>query len=341
MEEVETQLEASKETAEAASAPGKGEGRSEVPTGALLSQLRFLRNDLTRLSGQAEVLEGKGEADKAQTGNLLQRIASPTSSALPSLPPPSSATVVTPTNAVDLDDRLVKLERFVGASEADVDEVRSLVLYTSGPKRAQNAQSHPIAPSLITTLSKLEHQLQLLTQPRHLDTVARRVKTLVGDLERIHEARRKLGDTRPLNIALSSSGITVLAPGTGLPSSHSETTLAHNQDGGRGEMELPPDALQKIEALSNVLPRLEPLLPLAPSLLARLRTLAPLHASSAAFSRELSDVSREVAGLREAEGGLRKALKGLEMSFEANEKTVKGNLEVLEGRIESLTRKFP
>jgi nuclear migration protein JNM1 len=178
-------------------------------------------------------------------------------------------------------------------------------------------------PSLVSSLSKLEHQLQLLTQPRHLDTVARRVKTLVGDLERVHEARRKLGDTRPLNVALGS-GITVVSDTAG-PSPDGQTAG-----------DLPPDALQKIDALSALLPRLEPLLPLAPALLARLRTLAPLHGAAADFGASLAEVRREAATVREAEGGLREALEGLERSFDANERTVKGNLEALEGRMKAL-----
>jgi nuclear migration protein JNM1 len=128
MEEVEGQLEASK--AEQAADPTSSEvpkAKHEIPTGALLAQLRYLRNDLTRLNGMAETLEADGAAGLGRTDELLQRIASPTpSSALPALPSPSPASAPsTSASAADLDDRLLRLERFVGASEADVDEVRA------------------------------------------------------------------------------------------------------------------------------------------------------------------------------------------------------------------------
>jgi nuclear migration protein JNM1 len=202
------------------------------------------------------------------------------------------------------------------------------------------------------TLSKLEHQLHLLTQPRHLDSISRRVKVLVGDLERVHEARRKLGDTRPLNVALGS-GITVSAPGSGgssaSPTSASATAGASGAQttGGQGGggassagTRLPPDALQKIDALFALLPRLDPLLPLAPHLLNRLKSLASLHTASSTFASDLTSLGSEADRLKEAHSGLEDVLKNVEASLETNEKTVKTNLEALEGRVKDLMRRL-
>lgn len=154
----------------------------------------------------------------------------------------------------------------------------------------------------------------------------------------MHEARRKIGDTRPLNIALSS-GITVstgqpgllppTTPGPGQASSNSGTT-------SNIESQLPPDALQKIDGLFNILPRIEPLLPLAPHLLTRLRSLSTLHEASSAFSIDLKDGSNAIKGLKESETFIKGLLEGLQESLDANQEVMKNNLEGLQGRIENL-----
>ena len=180
----------------------------------------------------------------------------------------------------------------------------------------------------------MEHQLGLLTQPRHLDTVARRVKVLVSDLERIHDARRKLGDTRPLNVALSS-GMTVVAGGTGatvttaLPLPTAPTTASQSAA-------LPADALQRIDALFAILPRVEPLLPLAPALAARLRSLSSLHASSSSFASTLDQATQDVDTLKSTERQLSTALDGVERSLAENERIVRENMSSLEARIEAV-----
>ncbi|WAR64058.1 hypothetical protein PtB15_16B217 [Puccinia triticina] len=52
---------------------------------------------------------------------------------------------------------------------------------------------------------------------------------------------------------------------------------------------LPPDALHKLDRLYSLLPRLDPLLPLVPHLLSRLRSLAHLHASADSFRARLDN----------------------------------------------------
>lgn len=201
-------------------------------------------------------------------------------------------------------------------------------------------QSRPLPPPLLATLARLEHQLHLLTQPRHLDTISRRVKTLVNDLERVHEARRKIGDTRPLNIALSS-GITISTgqPGLlppGIPGQ------AHSAEAGSGaqDTQLPPDALQKIDGLFNILPRIDPLLPLAPHLLTRLRSLTTLHESSLTFSKDVKESQTAVEQLKESEGFLKQLLDGLQESMNANQQVMTSNLEGLQGRIDQVLKRI-
>lgn len=179
---------------------------------------------------------------------------------------------------------------------------------------------------ILNTLARVEHQLQLLTQPRHLDTISRRVKLLVNDLERVHEARRKIGDTRPLNVALSS-GISISTGPAGL--------LPPAGSGG-SEQPLPPDALQKIDSLFTLLPRIEPLVPLTPHLVNRLQSLSGLHAASQTFSSDLQAAEGSLDGLNQSEGLLRELLDGFRDSLESNQQTVKSNMETLAGRVDEL-----
>lgn len=195
--------------------------------------------------------------------------------------------------------------------------------------------------SLLSSVARLDHLLTLLTQPRHLDSVSRRVKVLVSDLERIHEARRKLGDTRPLNVALS--GTMTLSTGSDESSSGRSGADAAREGtdrSGKGGAALPPDALQKIDALFSLLLRLDPLLPLAPRLVARLQSLASLHSTAASFGESLADLRGRVDALGESEEGLKEVVDGLEKSFEQNEARVQGNMEAMNKRVEDIVRRL-
>ena len=178
-------------------------------------------------------------------------------------------------------------------------------------------------------MAKLEYQLQLLTQPRHLESIARRVKMLVSDLDRVHEARRKIGDTRPLNVALAS-GISVSTGAAPVPPSA----------GGVVEQHLSPDSLQKIDGLFQLLPRIEPLIPLTPYILTRLRSLSALHTSSSNFSSDLQDAEKAIDSLKQSEVFMRDLLSGLQDSLQSNRQVVKQNAETLSKRIDMLVERM-
>lgn len=135
--------------------------------------------------------------------------------------------------------------------------------------------------------------------------------------------------------------MTVAVAGTGeskLPLQQPQLGTPPAASGG-GEP-LPPDTLQKIDALFALLPRLDPLLPLTPRLLTRLRSLATLHSSAATFGETLGDLKRDVERLDEGEKGLREVVDGLERSVSENEGKVRGNLEGLEGRLGDLVKRM-
>ncbi|GAA5996170.1 hypothetical protein JCM5350_000490 [Sporobolomyces pararoseus] len=325
----------SEETEETSQEKGKGKKR-EVSPAVILQQLQMLRGDLRGLEPKLEtgVLEGTGEKEDEGTGEfeskakaslgLLNRLGKGL----------DEDSEVNGTNRATVSDeeakpsagegelerRLAELEKLIGANEADIDETNS----------------HPVP--LVATLSRLDHLLTLLTQPRHLDSISRRVKVLTSDLERIHESRRKLGDTRPLNVALQGGVMTLSTTGGSGSATSSSSTAAPG--GSTSASNIPPDALQKIDSLFSLLPRIDPLLPLAPRLLTRLRSLQSLHQSSATFSTTLSSLQTEVSGLSERKEGLEQVLNTLEESFKGNQEKFEGNLKGLETRLEGLAKRL-
>jgi nuclear migration protein JNM1 len=168
-----------------------------------------------------------------------------------------------------------------------------------------------VSSPLLPTLGKLDHLLSLLTHPRHLDAISRRVKLLLVDLDRAAAAARSRTTTtqpeRGSNVTLSQAEFT------------------------------------ELQSLFSLLPRLDPLLPILPPLLARLRSLSGLHADASEVAEGLRrlqaddrrtgeekvELERVVKGVQE---GLGDAARGIERNWEGLETRMRG----LEGRIQAL-----
>lgn len=151
-------------------------------------------------------------------------------------------------------------------------------------------------------ITRLNNQLTLLTQPRHIDSISRRLKLLLSDLDRASASQHHRRH-----------------PSQSSPASSSTTTS---------------------ETLLPLLTRLGPSLPHIPHILTRLRTLSSLHASAAEFQSTLESLEEEQRKTREALGDLSGAISGVETSLESNQKIVRGNVEGLEERVEMLLRKL-
>ena len=173
-------------------------------------------------------------------------------------------------------------------------------------------------------MTRLNAQLSLLTQPRHIDSISRRIKLLNSEFERTsgpsggqahHGTQRRgaHGSGAPASPAVAS-------PSTGAPVANASNT-----------------ALQ--EQLAPVLTRLAPLLPHIPHILTRLRTLSALHTSAAGFQKTIEGLEEEQRRARAALEELQRAVEGVEKSLAENENLVKGNVRELEDRIDGLGRR--
>src|SRR5258705_379943 len=53
------------------------------------------------------------------------------------------------------------------------------------------SQLSPLPPPLLPLLTRLNTQMTVLTQPRHIDAISRRLKLLLSDLERAHQQQQQ------------------------------------------------------------------------------------------------------------------------------------------------------
>ncbi|KAI9478106.1 MAG: Dynamitin-domain-containing protein [Benjaminiella poitrasii] len=163
----------------------------------------------------------------------------------------------------DIDERIAKIEKLIGTNAGqNLDELPSSLA----------------SSSLVSTLSKLEQQVLVLAQPRQLEVLARRVKVLNSDLERLNELKTGRKDTSStLGFGLSS-----MINSQNTPSANTENI---GKDGNDNET--------KINKLFATLEKVDPLLNLTPALLTRLKALQTLHTEAASFSQSIKVISGE------------------------------------------------
>lgn len=176
----------------------------------------------------------------------------------------------------DLDKRLANLERLVGTGSEE-----------------QN---------LSDTVARLDNLVSILTQPRHLDSISRRVKLLVADLDRAYAASRK---------------------GAQPPSEGSTITLQSAE-------------YEQLQSLFAVLPRLDPLLPIIPPLLTRLRSLSTLHAEALEIAHDLREMQSSNAAMEDQEAELKAVVEGVRKGLADAAGLIEGNWSSLQVRLKEL-----
>ncbi|CAJ0912457.1 12060_t:CDS:2, partial [Entrophospora sp. SA101] len=99
-------------------------------------------------------------------------------------PTATETNVHTLAKTVELDDRIAALEKLVGTAHGQNFEDLSISITNT---------------NLIAAIDKLDQHMQLLAQPRHLESISRKAKTLVGELEKVNELKNKeLSNVDPL-----------------------------------------------------------------------------------------------------------------------------------------------
>ncbi|KAI6000715.1 Dynamitin-domain-containing protein [Pisolithus albus] len=186
----------------------------------------------------------------------------------------------------EMDKRVGELEKLIGSVNVTLDETT------------------PLTPPLLPMLMRLNNQLTLLTQPRHIDSVSRRLKLLLSDLER------------------------------------ASSNQAQKRQNNMGQQDTQPGSTPAQDAILPLLSRLAPSLPHIPHILTRLRTLSALHGSAAEFQSTVAALEEEQKRTREALDELKTAVESVEGSLEANRNTVAGNVGNLEERVDNLLNRL-
>ncbi|WVQ85722.1 hypothetical protein IAT38_007888 [Cryptococcus sp. DSM 104549] len=195
-----------------------------------------------------------------------------------------------------LDKRLALIEEAVGPIGDGLDQA------TSAP--------------LLSTLNKHDHLLTLLTQPRHLDAISRRVKLLLVDLDRAAAASRRTGPG-----------------GAPIPSQAATDKAATNITLSQAEY-------AQLLSLFSVLPRLDPLLPILAPVLARLRSLAGLHAEASDVAEGLRRLQTKDKREREEVKELGEVVKSVQNGVADAAVGMQKNWEGLEGRMLALEKRL-
>ncbi|KAI8646082.1 Dynamitin-domain-containing protein [Parasitella parasitica] len=174
---------------------------------------------------------------------------------------PETAKMQKESKLSDIDERIAKIEKLVGSNAGqDLDEL------------PQNLAS----TSLVNSLSKIEQQVIVLAQPRQLEMVARRVKVLNSDFDRLSELRSGRKETSSLGFGLSNAIN---------PQNHPSGSETANKDSNDNDA--------KINKLFATLEKVDPLLNLTPALLTRLKALQTLHTEAASFGQSVKVISEE------------------------------------------------
>lgn len=208
---------------------------------------------------------------------------------------------------VDVDRRVEELEKVVGSSNTSLDEVSmfSFKLTQALYLMLNYIQSSPLPPPLLPMVTKLNSQLALLTQPRHLDSISRRLKLLLSDLDRASVAQQQ-----------------------------------HRRQSSQGNAGDSDSTAATHEQLLLIVNRIAPSLPQIPHILTRLRTLSTLHSAAGEFQDTLKDLEQEQRKVHAALQELQRAVETVEGSLESNKNVVKGNVQGLDGRVNDLLKRL-
>ncbi|PWN32089.1 uncharacterized protein FA14DRAFT_162350 [Meira miltonrushii] len=295
----------------------KGEGDKDSHED-LLPQLKALRQQLAGLNESGAIGQSDQQSDaikiQAEARRLLQQLSIASKAKDDAGQRGSDGTREqtkddeAPTSEMvklsDLDHRLAGLESLIGIQDALQSEAQAL--------------PRPLLPSL----ARIEHLLTLLTQPRHLDGISRRIKVLVSELERVHEARRKLM----------------------ISGEEGDVTRGEGTENGKGDgpssINLAPETLKKLDTVLPILSRVDSMLPIVPTLLSRLQSLSSLHASSANFAHDVEALQGILKSSNMQSQEIKQMLGNLQSSLVENEQRTKDNLVIVEERIESITKRM-
>ncbi|KAF9366030.1 Dynactin subunit 2 [Mortierella sp. NVP85] len=276
----------------------------------LLAHVKSLENDLTEI-GQT-LGDGTGTATLSNDGfvkqtengkRLLQQLQAMKNASISSAEATTGDAVVPKATAeVDSDGKTVTYELYYSPDNARLHaatKTAELAERIAIIEKAIGSTPMQSGASLVATVEKLEQYMTLLVQPRQLEQLGRRLKTIAADMERVQELQAKES---------TAAGI----------STETET---------------------KINSLFELVDKIDPLVSLAPVLVTRLKGLKNLHAEAAIFSDSIKMISNEQTKISEEMKALDNVSTKLQESLAENDAAIQKNIELIDGRITQLVER--
>ncbi|KAH8554322.1 Dynamitin-domain-containing protein [Umbelopsis sp. PMI_123] len=303
---------------------------TEVRQGDLLSQISYLQSDLSRISSS---LTGRGDDDQdgltaqaAEARQLIKQLevyknivaaddqvskeedkadsttkdANGQTLTYELFYNPNTAQHLKQAQIADIDSRIAKLEQLIGYSSGD---------------NVESLPNNLSSTSIVALMSKLEKQMTVLTQPRHLDMISRRVKLVNSELDKLNELKHGKGEA-------SNTG------NYGSSQKNSEgNSVSDTMD-------------DKINTLFNLMNKVEPMINITPAVLTRLKALQGLHTESATFSESIKMISEEQSKITNELENLGAINNQLQKTFQENEANIQANMKIMDDRMTELLRRI-
>jgi nuclear migration protein JNM1 len=204
--------------------------------------------------------------------------------------------------AADFDTRLTLLEKTLGIASTVIP--------------ALDFKGVPI--TVLPTLDILQRQVSVLAEssPSSLDSISRRVRALIQEVEKLDEARRSA------------------------KAAQDELRVAGGDAAMKGDEIGDSEQEAKVNALYGTLATIENLSPLLPSLLDRLRSLRAIHADAAMASQNLERLAKRQEEMATDIRKWREGLEKVEEAMERGETVIGGNMKVVEGWVKDLEKRM-
>ncbi|GAA5800991.1 hypothetical protein HPULCUR_006431 [Helicostylum pulchrum] len=327
VQELNDEMEKAKEPADA---------KETISQSDILSQIAYLQSDLVRMNQQV------GDVEEPSQKSNYGRSVDEAKSLIKQLEAFKNSPAVVPTTTEDEPEKntkndMVTYELFYTPETAkmhkenklsDIDERIAKIEKLVGSSAGQALDDFPsnlASSSLINSLSKLEQQVIVLAQPRQLEMVARRVKVLNSDLDRLSELKTGRKDTNPLGFNISNS--------------LNNQSNANNADSTHTDG-ISNDTETKVNQLFATLEKVDPLLNLTPALLTRLKALQGLHTEAASFGQSVKVISEEQTRMTDELKSLTTTCDLLNKSLQDNDDSITNNIKVIDDRMTDLIQRM-
>ncbi|KAJ1979764.1 hypothetical protein H4R35_001388 [Dimargaris xerosporica] len=293
------------------------------PTSAeLLTQVHSLQQELSQLSTQlsqnaAGIFKTRPGKDLVSHLALLQGHTAPTDSSAAAESTTTVAPKTTGTTTAALPPELVgQLERRVAELETLLGQGATTLGLTAAASASLPAPIDPgVGPQgVLATMRLLEAKISILAQPRHLESLSRRAKTLTQEFDALTAARDK---SQQAAMANATAG---------------ETTTIGNA--------IDDEALDKINHLFNLVGKIDPLVETTPTLVTRLQSLQSLHREATLYTQTLRQCSADQTRIGDEMNTLRDIATQLQGNIKDNTATIEANMASLDQRIEALAQRM-